>query len=219
MYSAGAVANARLAPAVYPGWTCRFYVGGAVDRDDRAELLTLPHVEVVDMDEAGWAGLFWRFFTVREPGIEVHLFRDADSRLCAREAAAVDEWLSSGKRFHIMRDHPAHWIEMLAATWGCTALGAAEVRDLLPDPLWNTVPYVDQWWLTEAVYPVARRSVFVHDPAGRIDGEEHHPFPVDRDPAWSFVAQGFNADGSLRIPADALAPVSREEVLCRSATR
>jgi hypothetical protein len=219
-YSAGAVENALLAPTVYPGWTCNFYVGRRVDRRDTDRLRAMPHVEVIDMaepDPGDWSGLFWRYLPVKDPGIEVHLFRDADARLTAREAAAVDEWLASGRRFHIMRDHPAHWIEILAGMWGCTRAGAAQVRELLPDPLWNSQPYVDQWWLRDVVYPVARRSVLVHDPVGRIEGEEHHPFPTERDPAW--LAQGFNADGSLRIPGDALAPVSREEVQWHFATR
>lgn len=207
-YSVGAVANARLAPTVYPGWTCRFYVGEFVDRDDRAELLRTDSVEVVDMpgpyDPFDWSGLFWRYLSTSDSAIEAHLFRDADSRLSAREAAAVGEWLDSGRQFHIMRDHPMHWAEMLAGMWGCTRQGAAKVRDLLPDPLWNTQPYVDQWWLRDVLYPVARQSAFVHDSMGHIEGEEHSPFPTPRDPPWAFVAQGYNADGSLRVPADAL---------------
>ena len=41
-----------------------------------------------------------------------------DSRLNAREAAAVAEWLKSDKAFHSMRDNPAHGIELLGAAWG-----------------------------------------------------------------------------------------------------
>ena len=35
--------------------------------------------------------------------------RDLDSLPTRREAAAVDEWLQSGKRLHAMRDNPYHW--------------------------------------------------------------------------------------------------------------
>ena len=37
-----------------------------------------------------------------------YLMRNLDSRLSIREKLAVDEWVSSGKRFHVMRDHPSH---------------------------------------------------------------------------------------------------------------
>ncbi len=207
-YSAGAVANARLAPTVYPGWVCRFYLDRSVDRRDAAALEETPYAQIIDMGELSpgdWSGLLWRYLSLTDPQIDVHLFRDADSRLGHREAAAVQDWLESGERFHIMRDHPAHWTEILAGMWGCTRAGAEQVKGLLPDPLWNSQPYVDQLWLRDVVYPIARRSMVVHDSIGHIAGEAHRPFPTDREPAWQFVAQGYNADGSLRIPEDALA--------------
>ena len=45
--------------------------------------------------------------------------RDLDSRFNARETAAVQDWLSDNSgAFHVMRDHPAHSIEMLGSGWG-----------------------------------------------------------------------------------------------------
>lgn len=31
---------------------------------------------------------------------------------------AVDEWLESGKMFHVMRDHPGHNMHILCGMWG-----------------------------------------------------------------------------------------------------
>ena len=36
------------------------------------------------------------------------IIRDADSRLSRRDFCAVEEWLKSGKMFHVLRDHPSH---------------------------------------------------------------------------------------------------------------
>lgn len=208
-YSAGAVANARLVRDHYPGWVCRFYIGDSVDAGDRQALIEFEHVEVIDMvgphDPFDWSGVMWRFLSLNDDDVEVHLFRDADSRPSRRESAAVAEWLDSGRQFHIMRDHPAHWIEILAGMWGCTRDGARRIRPLLPNPLWNTAPYVDQWWLRDRVYPIARTNAMIHDSIGHIEGEQFHPFPAGRDEPWQFVAQGYNADDSLRVPSDALA--------------
>ena len=45
--------------------------------------------------------------------------RDLDSRFNARETAAVQDWLADvSGAFHVMRDHPAHSIEMLGSGWG-----------------------------------------------------------------------------------------------------
>ena len=59
------------------------------------------------MSEPGdWTSLFWRFHPAGETDVDVMISRDTDSRLSAREVAAVQEWLSSAADVHIMRDHP-----------------------------------------------------------------------------------------------------------------
>ena len=50
----------------------------------------------------------WRFETIDDPDVEINMSRDTDTRILLREKLAVDEWLASGKTFHIMRDHPHH---------------------------------------------------------------------------------------------------------------
>lgn len=211
LYQAGAVANARLCSELYPGWACRFHLGRSVAWQTREKLAGLDNVEIVDMSSHAedWSALFWRYLSVRDPAVTVHAFRDADSRPCQREAVAVGEWLTSGRDFHIMRDHEQHWIEILGGMWGCTAAGARQIQGLLPEPLWNSQPYVDQWWLKERVYPVARRSMFVHDSVGHVPGEQIHPFPATDEPPGRFVGQSFNADGTLRVPSDAVAIAPR----------
>ena len=34
--------------------------------------------------------------------------RDLGSQITEREVSAVAEWLSTNKRYHVMRDHPTH---------------------------------------------------------------------------------------------------------------
>ena len=204
MYSLGAVKNAELCRELYPGWVCRIFAGRSIHRDDRKQLGAMSNVDLVQVAEPeDWSALFWRYLSLGDESADMHLFRDADSRPCRREAAAVDEWLASGQDFHIMRDHKQHWIEILGGMWGCTAEGARRIRSLLPDPLWNSEPWVDQWWLRDHVYPVARRSMIVHDSIGHIPGEGARPFPTPRVPG-RFVGQGFHADGSPRVLADAI---------------
>ena len=44
--------------------------------------------------------------------------RDLDSRLSAREAAAVKEWREkSNYTIHSMRDHPGHGVGLVGASW------------------------------------------------------------------------------------------------------
>ncbi len=53
--------------------------------------------------------------------------RDLDSLVMPREWAAVEEWISSGRAFHMMRDNPEHGASFLGSAWG-VYLADEEVR-------------------------------------------------------------------------------------------
>ena len=65
-----------------------------------------------------WEGMFWRFYPIENENIDIFLSRDVDSRITEREMKFVNEWINSKKSFHIIRDNPAHGIEILAGTFG-----------------------------------------------------------------------------------------------------
>ena len=55
---------------------------------------------------------------INTPQVELFASRDLDSRISAREAAAVKEWQEdSNEPIHAMRDHPAHGTSLLGASW------------------------------------------------------------------------------------------------------
>lgn len=45
--------------------------------------------------------------------VDTFMSRDADSRIIPREEAAVREWLTTDRIFHVMRDHPYHCTPIL----------------------------------------------------------------------------------------------------------
>lgn len=129
-YHEGAVENAALAGRWYPGWRVRFYCGPEVPEGVIAKLGEAA--EVVRMGPApGALAMSWRFLPAGDPWLDAVIFRDADSRLGAREAAAVGEWLESGRPFHCMHDHEHHrsW-PVFGGMWGCR---------------WGSLPAMAQW--------------------------------------------------------------------------
>lgn len=205
-YLAGAIANAQLAKEFFPGWTCRFYVGSTFSADPRPLLDAGAQVFDCSTRPQDWSALLWRFETLTDPSIEAHLFRDCDSRLSAREAAAVAEWEASSMEFHIIRDHPEHRMQMMAGMWGCTAAGAKLIAPLLPTTVPSDHRFVDQMWLRDSVYPVARDRALIHDEFNLFPGETTRPIPAPRRLApvgFEFIGQAFDADGKLRHPDDA----------------
>ena len=75
--------------------------------------------------------------------MSVFLSRDLDSRITAREVAAVEEWLQSGAPLHSMRDHPAHKSSLMGGAWGARLdqgrimadLWLRSWQEMLKDPL------------------------------------------------------------------------------------
>ncbi|MEM0945528.1 MAG: hypothetical protein AAGI70_16460, partial [Pseudomonadota bacterium] len=118
-YLEGASRNAVVARALYPGWVARFYID---DRVPEAVVDALLAEGAQVMQPQGWPaeryGLFWRFMVEDDPDVDLYLVRDADALMTIKERIAVDDWLASGRAFHLMRDLPSHAELVLAGMWG-----------------------------------------------------------------------------------------------------
>ena len=200
-YTLGAIKNADLAPKIYPGWICRFYINDTVPQNIIDDLATRDWVEIIKIDQKHlWQGLFWRFYPAADPDVAVMISRDTDSRLNQREKAAVDEWLLSDKQFHIMRDHPRHTVPILGGMWGIKSNGLNMVK-LIDNYLNNDssidIQYgIDQHFLATVIYPQIKERCLVHD-----EIFQNNPFPLPRN-NYEYVGQIFFQDESTSIATD-----------------
>ena len=181
VYTQGAVANARMVPALLPGWSCRFYHDESVPPALIVELNRLGAETVAMPAGSGPSqGLYWRFLAADDPTVARFLCRDCDSRPTLREKAAVEAWMASGLPFHVMRDHLLHTDLILAGLWGGMA-------GLLPPmaPVIEAVAnreadrWQDQRFLADWVWPRIRGRVLVHDSAHPGAGRPFPPAPDD----------------------------------------
>jgi hypothetical protein len=175
LYLQGAIANARLVPVIYPGWTMRAYCAADVP------ILDVLHglgVDVRIVPEApGHAGLFWRFLPAGEPDVEHVIVRDADSRLNVREKAAVDAWIASGRPFHVMRDHLHHRnFPMLAGMWGCSGGSIPDIAERIARFSIGAVKHDDTKFLRSEIWPSIEDRCLVHSSVPEPLGGE--PFPA-----------------------------------------
>jgi len=185
-YTIGALRNAELCPRVYPGFTARFAVGQSTSREI-VEGLHARGAEVIERSEPGdWRGMFWRFEAAADPGVEIMLSRDCDSRLNGREKAAVDAFLASEKQFHIMRDHPQHNRPILGGMWGVKAPLLRDIDKLITAYVKGNHYQVDQQFLMRVVHPKIAKVALVHD-----EFFDHKPFPTVRE-GLQFVGQVFD---------------------------
>lgn len=164
-YTIGAIRNAELAREIYPDWMCRFYVGQSVPSPIIYKLEEMENVQIIRKQEFGdWRGMFWRFEPASEGNVEVMISRDTDSRLDAREKAAVDEWLSSDKGFHIMRDHPHHRYHVLGGMWGVKSGVISNMKQLINDFAQEDEYGTDYKFFAEVIVPnLNNDAVMIHD--------------------------------------------------------
>ncbi len=177
LYLQGALANARLAAEIYPGWTLRAYCGADVPILDDLRALGVD-VRVLP-ESPRYGGLFWRFLPAGEPDAEYVIVRDADSRLNVREKAAVDAWIASGQPFHVMRDHPQHRsTPILAGMWGCRGGSIPDIAERIARFANGAAKHEDTKFLHDEIWPLVRDRCLVHssvpDPLG---GEAFPPHP------------------------------------------
>ncbi|MDO4450173.1 MAG: tetratricopeptide repeat protein [Moraxella sp.] len=166
-YCEVAVINATLAPHIYPEWTCRFYVDDSVPGHVLRRLAQY-HAQIIKVNrkELGFSGLFWRFLVLADENVHCFIIRDADSLLSYKERYAVDEWLNSGKFFHIMRDDVCHNELILAGMWGGYTGAFPSIKEDMQvyfGSLTVLNKTIDQQFLRNHIWVTVNQSVLVHD--------------------------------------------------------
>jgi len=188
-YNVGAVRNAELAPQIYPGWVCRFYVSADVPKETVEKLESFEHTEVIVEESVGdwFNSSFWRFITIDEDDVEINISRDCDSRLNLREKKCVDEFMDSDKKFHMMLDHPFH-NGIMAGMWGIKKGLVDNMSELVED--WKKNGGFDGWqtdqsFLNRIISPLVHEEKMIHDSINLKN------FPSDW-VDWHFVGEVFD---------------------------
>lgn len=186
-YVEGALHNIALAKKFYPNWVCRFYIDETVP-DEFYKKLVDAGAEVVERTgNRGTLGSMWRFEVMFDPEVDKYIIRDTDSRIYYREKVAVDEWLESGKSYHVMRDHRLHNVPMLAGMWGGTVSNSMQFQEAyfrwINDPNVTVRKGCDQAFLELVMWRTVRNDMVCHDRfknyGGRTGEEREFPIPLE----------------------------------------
>jgi len=107
---------------MYPDWILRIYHDVTIT-DDLICSIECAHnnVDFCNASSLGSLGSIssyipakiWRFLPAGDKLVDIMASRDLDSPITQRELDAVNEWISSGKAWHTMRDNPMHFVPML----------------------------------------------------------------------------------------------------------
>jgi hypothetical protein len=193
-YCETAIFNAIDQPHIYPNWTCHFHVDDAVP-DHVIRRLEAAGAVIIKAGEkhARVAGTMWRFLSYDTPGLHRIIFRDADSIISSREKSAVEEWVQSDRKFHVMRDAESHTELLMAGLWGCVAGALPAMAGLMERSTaqdTQTGRYTDQFFLREMVWPIARRNLLTHDSIFGFMSPQPFPDGPRRDDTHVGICEG-----------------------------
>ncbi|CAF0967925.1 unnamed protein product [Adineta steineri] len=182
---------------VYPGWILRIYHDASI-KEDIICPIECEHNDVDFCDVNALTKLsdknnyipprIWRFLPAGDELVDVMGSRDLDSPLVQREVDAVNEWLSTNKAWHVMRDSHFHCDAMLAGLWGFRpALNRTSSRQFLQKILNRTLITMykkdgDQDFLRAHVWPHIQDNFIAHDSytCNTSYGKNSQPWPSQR---------------------------------------
>ncbi|WNJ98799.1 tetratricopeptide repeat protein [Thalassospiraceae bacterium LMO-JJ14] len=202
VYTHGAIVNAQIAPHIYPSWRCRFYCDDSVPAPVIEELRRLgAEIHIIRDPKIVELKPLWRFLVSDDATVERFICRDADSRLNMQEAVAVDDWIKSGRLFHVMRDHPYHMEVILAGMWGGVTRVLPNIRALAGVAMgYSRNKWNDQEFLRDVVWPLIRDHAQVHDSVFRFRGADDFP-PACRLPGQIHVGGAVKSMPPWPVPA------------------
>jgi hypothetical protein len=180
-YCIGAIRNSEIKKNIFKDWEMWVYHDNTVPKHI-LESLEKNGVKLIYTEGESFEKSTWRFYPISEPDVDFFISRDTDSRISIRDEVAVNEWISSGKDFHIIRDHPVgHNWKMNAGMWGAKGQKIEDIKKLIKSYLTKSNPYnryFDQYFLGDVIYPLALNSLFSHD---EYFGFEPFSEPIKRD--------------------------------------
>ncbi len=200
-YGEPLVMNAALVAELFPGWSCRVYLDDSVPGHVRTRLRKAG-AQLVEIDartRQAMPGTMWRFLVLDDPQVDRFMLRDADALLSEREAAAVAEWLQSGRWFHHMRDYCSHTELLLAGLWaGCRGVfpPIAPLMTAFAARHRDERRFTDQYFLRELLWPTIRDSVLNHDEL--FGFHDARPFPPHAPVRWQGAAFHVGSNASYR---------------------
>lgn len=156
-YIIGAKKQIELAKKYYPDWKVRIYTDNVDNFQDHEE------VETIVINDGSF-GMFHRFIPMFEDPTNIVMVRDSDSRITIREAKAINEWLDSDKKFHVFRDHDAHFeFPIIGCAFAYKGSFSKDLYEIMKNYMFTQKYYLsDQFYLRDHIYPVIKDDIMIH---------------------------------------------------------
>lgn len=138
-------------------------------------------VDLRDMSDSNINPMSWRFLVASDASVDAYCSRDVDARLTLREYVAVQDWLSSSYKVHLIRDHPGHvWHPMMGGLW-CGRREAIPEMDQVLSQYGHAAHFnADQEFLAQLIWSRVNNSALQHVAFGCGNFPGSRPMPLPR---------------------------------------
>lgn len=180
-YHEGMMENLQLIQQHFLDWRVFVYVGDDITEERIQKMVSYPQVILRKTGKLGEVNMIHRFFAIDEPGVDLMLVRDADSRIHWKDRWAIQQFVKSDAVLHIIRDHKEHTSPILGGLWGLRKTDFSVQRayeQYVEDKSLGHRWAHDQNFLADIVYPKFKSQAIVHFSHERIyKGELGFAFP------------------------------------------
>ena len=202
-YVVGLIENIKLAKEYYPDWICYIYIHHKSFTNNvlQTKLGMFSNVNIIIKrgNIRSKRSMLWRLEPILDESVELFISRDVDTRILLREVMAVREWVKSGKKIHIMRDHPQHYNKILGGMYGVRTESFRK---------WDWTKLIenyyriygeeenDQHFLEKYLYHMTSLDVkMIHDEMKKYEGFKCLDFPTRYEQTLKFVGCYVYEDG------------------------
>lgn len=166
-YYKGLLENVYLAGKYFPDWKVYVYYGTDVEPGIIDHLGLCTSVVLRPTGLLGAPNMIQRFFAIDEPGIDVMMVRDADSRIHWKDRWAIRDFLAKPEFVaHTIRDHKEHTAKLMGGLWGLRKSSGlnmkSEYMNYREDTSLGHRLAHDQNFLGDVIYPKVLDQLLVH---------------------------------------------------------
>jgi hypothetical protein len=166
--------NVKLIRAEFPDAAIWIYIATDVPEQIRQSLTACPAVRLIDVPRmSGSINALYRFFAIDDPLCDCMIVRDADSRVHARDASCIRQFLESDKTLHIIRDHwGGHKFPISAGMWGMkkgslpVGIRMIDLVNAYGENMARDQFLLDQAFLRDIIYPACVGNAVLQDAYG-----------------------------------------------------
>lgn len=165
-YYPGMLENVYLVGKYFPTWKVYIYYAPDVIHTMVEHLSACSNVIMRPTRITGPKNMIHRFFAIDEPGVDLMMVRDADSRIHWKDRWAIRQFVMSSCVAHTIRDNIEHTARMMGGLWGLKKSAGIHVgneyANYIEDMSLGHRNAHDQNFLADVIYPKVLPQLLVH---------------------------------------------------------